>query len=238
VAANKPRWIVGTHACQEALKSHPEKIREVCFQDLQDAKKPAWEALLKKVRVKPAQKGASFFKELSEFGHQSVAVATDHHPEWKEIGEGSSTVLFLDGIEDTHNLGAVLRTSWLMEVDGIYLPEKNSVKMSPAVCKVASGGAEHVPVEETHFLSEMKRLKEAGYWIYGFSDKASQSLYNVKFSPKTVFVFGSEEKGVRVPVLNECDEILSIPQASVGASYNVSVAVGIGLAELKRQLKV
>jgi 23S rRNA (guanosine2251-2'-O)-methyltransferase len=237
VADRKPRWVVGVHACQEALKTSPQSIKEIHFQDLDNAKSPSWEPYLRKVRVRPTQKSVNFFKDLSEFGHQGVALATDYEPEWKTNPDGPSLVLFLDGLEDPHNFGAIIRTSWLMSVDGIYVPEERAVRMTPTVCKVASGGCEHVPVEETHFLSAMKRLKDEGYWIYGFSDKATQSLYQVQFPPKTVLIVGNEEKGIRLPVTNQCDEILSIPQAETGSSYNVSVAIGIAMAEVNRQIR-
>ncbi len=230
----KGRWVVGVHACVECFRTHPEAIKEIHFQDLAAAKSPTWQPLLQKVRVKPAQKALSFFKELSEFGHQNVALFTTHEPQIRHF-ENSSATLFLDGVEDPHNLGAIVRTAWLMGTEQIFISEKNSVKMTPTASKVASGGAEHVPVSEVHFLSEMKSLKKDGYWVYGFSEKAQKTLFEVDFPPKAAFVFGSEEKGIRLPILNECDELLSIPQIEAQASYNVSVSVAISLAELKRQ---
>lgn len=230
----KGRWVVGVHACIECFRTHPEEIKEICFQDLAMAKNPTWQPLLQKTRVKPAQKSVSFFKDLSEFGHQNVALLTTHVPSPRVFPDSAST-LFLDGVEDPHNLGAIARTAWLMGTEQIFISEKNSVKMTPTATKVASGGAEHVPVSEVHFLSEMKSLKKDGYWIYGFSEKAEKNLFQVSFPPKVAFVFGSEEKGIRLPILNECDELLSIPQIEAQASYNVSVSVAISLAEFKRQ---
>ncbi len=230
----KGRWVTGIHASAECFRSHPGQIQEICFQDLAIAKSIFWQPLLQKSRVKPTQKSISFFKELSEFGHQNVAVFTAHQPQPREFA-GSSSVLFLDGVEDPHNLGAIVRTAWLMGTSEIFISEKNSVKMTPTASKVASGGAEYVPVSETHFLSEMKALKDKGYWIYGFSEKAQKNLYDIQFPEKVVLVYGSEEKGIRIPVLNECDELLSIPQVQAQASYNVSVSVALGLAEFERQ---
>ncbi|MBY0386173.1 RNA methyltransferase [bacterium] len=230
----RPRWVVGVHACMECLRTHPEAIKEMCFLDAQAIKSPLWQPFLQKLRVKPTQKSVSFFKELSEFGHQGVALATTFRPEAQKNSD-TSAILFLDGVEDPHNLGAIVRTSWLMGAEQIYISDKNSVKMTPTACKVASGGAEHIPVDEIHFLSEMKRLKDKGYWIYGFSEKAEKTLYEVELPAKTVLVFGSEEKGIRSPIINECDELLSIPQVQVQASYNVSVSAAIALSEYRRQ---
>lgn len=235
MARQQGRWVVGVHACVECFRTYPEHIREICFQDLALTKSAFWTPWLSQTKIKPSQKGLAFFKDLSEFGHQSVAVLTTHQPHPREYPEASSQI-FLDGVEDPHNLGAIVRTAWLMKTSEIFISEKNSVKMTPTACKVASGGAEHVPVEEVHFLSEMKRLKEKGFWIYGFSEKTQKSLYDVKFSEKVAFVFGSEEKGIRSPVLNECDELLCIPQVHAEASYNVSVSVAVALAEFNRQM--
>ncbi len=229
------RWVTGIHASAECFRSHPASIKEIYFHDLSLTKSPFWQPLLQKSRVKPAVKSVSFFKELSEFGHQNVAVFTTHEPQARKY-ESASSVLFLDGVEDPHNLGAIVRTAWLMGTSEIFISEKNSVKLTPTATKVASGGAEYVPVSETHFLSEMKALKDQGYWIYGFSEKAQKNLYDIQFPEKVVLVYGSEEKGIRIPVLNECDELLSIPQVQAQASYNVSVSVALGLAEFERQM--
>lgn len=231
------RWVVGVHSCLETLKVRPDLIREIYFQDLEDTRKEPWQSLLTKVRARPQAKSAGYFRELSEFGHQGIAIGTEYWPEWETEGADKSLLLFLDGLEDPHNLGAIIRTAWLMGVDCVGVTEKNSVKMTPTVCKIASGGCEHIPVQEFNFVSYLKSLKDEGYWIYGFSDKATGALYRTEFPAKAVLVFGSEEKGVRSSVLNMCDEVLSIPQAAVGASYNVSVSVGIGLAEYCRQTR-
>lgn len=231
---NNRRWIVGTHACVETLKVSPESVREFYVTNTADYRTPEWDKLLRKVKARPQEKSAGFFKDLSEV-HQGIAIATDYWPKIKPAGERSRIVL-LDGIEDPHNLGAIIRTCWLMNVDAIYVTERRSVKLTPTVHKVASGGCEYVPVEEANFQVLIKELKEEGYWAYSFTDKTDSSIYQNKFSAKTIFVFGNEEKGVRTPVERECDVLVKIPQSQEGPSYNVSVSVGIALGELNRQI--
>lgn len=231
------RWVVGIHSCLETLKVRPDLVREIYFADLNESRMEPFASALAKVRVRPQAKSQNALRELSE-GHQGVAIGTDYWPSWDNNNAEKSLLLFLDGIEDPHNLGAVVRTAWLMGVDCVGVTEKNSVKMTPTVCKVASGGCEHVPVQEFNFVSDLKDLKEQGYWVYGFSDKATGSLYQTQFPAKTVLVFGSEEKGIRSSVMNMCDEVLTIPQIAAGASYNVSVSVGIGLSEFRRQIQL
>lgn len=230
----KLRWIVGHHACAENLKVAPQNVRELYVTQLANIQGADWEPLLRKVKVRPQIKPVGFFKELSEV-HQGIAIGTDYWPQLKEPGETSRVVL-LDGIEDPHNLGAIIRTCWLMNVDVIYVTERRSVKLTPTVHKVASGGCEYVPVEEAHFQVLIKQLKEQGYWAYSFTDKTDASIYDHKYNNKIIFVFGNEEKGVRTPVERECDGLLKIPQSKEGPSYNVSVSVAIALAELNRQI--
>lgn len=228
------RWIVGTHACVETLKVAPTHVRELYVTSTTNIQGPEWEPFLRKVKVRPQVKTPGFFKDLSEV-HQGIAIATDYWPEPK-TNTATSRLVFLDGIEDPHNLGAIIRTCWLMNVSTIYVTERRSVKLTPTVHKVASGGCEHVNVEEANFQVLIKQLKEDGYWAYSFTDKTESSIYESKFSAKTIFVFGNEEKGVRTPVERECDGLVKIPQAQEGPSYNVSVSVGIALGELNRQI--
>jgi 23S rRNA (guanosine2251-2'-O)-methyltransferase len=234
MAEKNLRWIVGQHACLETLKVAPQNVREICVTSMSNVQTTEWEALLRNVRTKPKVKPTGFFKDLSE-ANQGIAIGTDFWPKIKEDGETSRLVL-LDGVEDPHNLGAIIRTCWLMNVSAIYVTERRSVKLTPTVHKVASGGCEYVPVEEANLQVFIKELKDQGYWIYSFSDKTDTSIYQTQFNPKIAFVFGNEEKGVRIPVERECDGLLKIPQIQEGPSYNVSVSVGIALGELNRQI--
>ncbi len=149
-----------------------------------------------------------------------------------------SKILILDGVEDPQNLGAIMRTAWLMGVQVLVLPEFRSVSVTPVVHKVASGGVEHVPVLVVgSFEPLLRELKEMGYWVFGLSHKSTQNLLQMKLPPKTVWILGSEDKGLRVTTERLCDELVSIPQLSAEASYNVSVAAGMALFETERQLK-
>lgn len=230
------RWVVGVQACKEVLKVRPKSVQEVCFLQIEEASKDPWQPLLKAIKPKPQRRKVSFFTQLSPFGHQGVALHVNDQPEWLESPEG--LLVYLDQVSDPQNVGAILRTSWLMGAQGLAVTERNSAKLSPAVAKVASGGAEHVPVQEQHFASELGSLKENGYWVYGFSEKGEKSLEQIDFSPKTVLIFGSEDKGLRSSTLGVCDELVSIPQSVPEASYNVSVSAAIACWQYKMcQLK-
>ena len=148
-------------------------------------------------------------------------------------------VLALDGVEDTQNLGAVLRTSWLMGVNGIIIPEDRAVGLTASVHKVACGGAEHVPIHRTNqFNTPFEHLKKAGFWVFGLSHTAKRSIYDLQIPEKVIWVLGAEDKGLRTTTEKACDELVYIPQVSPTASYNVSVSAALALAETKRQWSV
>src|SRR5690606_29125276 len=142
-----------------------------------------------------------------------------------------------DQVSDPHNLGAVLRSAWLLKAQAVLVPQDRAVSVTPTVSKVAQGGVEHVPVVEVSPLDqELKRLKDLGFWIFGMSHKATGSLFTMKLPDKVVWVLGAEGSGLRKPVEKACDELISIPQTAADASFNVSVAAGLALAESYRQL--
>lgn len=171
--------------------------------------------------------------------HQGVLAFTEEEPEldFKDLEFAEqATLIALDEVEDPHNLGAILRTGWLMGASGILTPEHRSAHLSPAVSKVAQGAAEHVPVvRETALPERLKRLKELGFWILGLSHKATQNLYQLDIPAKVVWVLGSEASGLRKSVEGACDDLISIPQLAADASYNVSVAAAFALGETYRQ---
>ncbi len=173
-------------------------------------------------------------------GNQGVAIAVTENPEldWSKLeAEGSKVVLICDGLEDPQNLGAILRTAWLTGVDAIFIPEDRAVGLTPAVCKIASGGAEHVPVEVvSNLATEMKRLQDLGFWIYGLSEKGTRKPWEFKLPEKTAWVIGSEGSGMRITTERACDELVRIPQVASGSSYNASIAAAMALSETARQL--
>jgi 23S rRNA (guanosine2251-2'-O)-methyltransferase len=223
------------------LKVRPRAIRELWLREdyssSQSLREIAELADYARVPMKPRAVGQL---DTVATGHQGVVLAVTESPEfeWESLeGPESKVILILDGIEDPHNLGSMLRTAWLSGVTGILIPEDRAVGLTPAVCKVASGGAEHIPVESvTNLASEMKRLQELGFWIYGLSESGKQKPWQFKLPEKIAWVIGSEGSGMRVPTERACDELVRLPQAETGSSYNASIAAAMALAETCRQL--
>lgn len=234
------RTAVGTHAVNEALRTSKERIQEAWLeqgwersQDLREIEKT-----LKADRVKIQIKPAAVLDRVSS-QHQGIALHLDGRPrlDWNELAEKDpSILLLLDGLEDPHNLGAILRTAWLTGVHGVFLPEDRAVGLTPTVHKVACGGVEHVPVErEVNFTQSLEKLKEQGYWVFGLSHKAKKNVFQMTLPRKIVWAIGAEDKGLRVTTERLCDELVSIPQLDNAASYNASVATAMALTETLRQ---
>jgi len=234
------RAIVGQHAIAEALKIHPQWVKSLWLiegwetrQDLK-ALRQEFQRKIPQIEIKPK----AILDKLAQ-SHQGAAVFLDQSPEpdWAVIfAKKSSQVLLLDGLEDPHNLGAILRTGWLLGVDAVLLPQDRAVRLTPIVHKVASGGAEHVPIEiHGQFTNKLEELKQAGYWIFGLSHRGPGSLLNQKLPEKIVWCVGAEDKGLRSTTERLCDELVALPQVDAAASYNASVATAMALLETHRQ---
>ncbi len=144
-------------------------------------------------------------------------------------------IVMLDGIEDPHNLGAIMRSSDIFEASGIILPKHNSVSLNATVAKTSAGAINYVPVAVVNNLNQaIKELKEEGYWIVSTDGSATISYSSIKYDFPVVVVIGSEGKGVSSLVLKNSDYIVKIPQFGHVNSLNASVAAGILLAEIHK----
>lgn len=147
----------------------------------------------------------------------------------------NSIVVILDGITDTHNLGAILRSSECFGVDAIILPKDNSANINnEIVAKVSCGAVYKVPIlEVTNLNRTLDLLKELGYWIFGTAlAEKTLSLYDLEHNTKIAIVFGNEGKGIRKLVKENCDYLIKIPLLGETQSLNVSVSVGIVLSHI------
>ena len=144
-------------------------------------------------------------------------------------------IVMLDGIEDPHNLGAILRSADVFEASGIVLPKHNSVGLNATVAKTSAGAINYVPVAVVNNLNQaIKTLKEEGYWVVSTDGSAQISYSSLKYDFPVVVVIGSEGKGISSLVLKNSDYIVKIPQFGHVNSLNASVAAGILLAEVHK----
>jgi 23S rRNA (guanosine2251-2'-O)-methyltransferase len=176
--------------------------------------------------------------------HQGVLLRVEPFPyadlfdlldRWKASGE-PGLILVLDGVQDPHNLGALIRSAACAGVHGVIIPQDRACGVTPTVEKVSAGGAEAVPVARvTNIAQTLAVLKREGFWVYGAAGEAAESLYGQDFTGHTAIVIGGEGEGVRPLVGKQCDLLISIPLSGRIGSLNASVAGGIMLFEAVRQ---
>ena len=149
-------------------------------------------------------------------------------------GAEQAVVVVLDGVQDPHNLGAVVRNAALTGVAAVLIPSERSTGVTPVVEKVAAGGLEHVDVVRAGNIAQaLRRLKEEGFWIYGAAgEPGAEDLDRVAFAGRAALVFGEEHQGLRRLTREHCDLLVRIPSTGVIDSFNLGTASGIILARL------
>jgi 23S rRNA (guanosine2251-2'-O)-methyltransferase len=144
-------------------------------------------------------------------------------------------VILLDGIEDPHNLGAIIRSAECVGAHGVIIPKRRAVGLTSTVSKASAGAIEHMRVAKVTNLSQtIDELKEKGLWIYG-ADMGGEEYYNVDMTGSVCLVLGSEGFGISRLVKEKCDFVVSIPMYGNVNSMNVSCAAAVLLTETARQ---
>ena len=144
-------------------------------------------------------------------------------------------VIILDGIEDPHNLGAILRTANLVGAHGVIIPKRRAVGLTPTVAKTSAGAINYTPVAKvTNISNTIKELKERGMWFV-CADMGGTKMYDLNLTGSIGLVIGNEGEGVSKLVKENCDMIASIPMKGDIDSLNASVATGVLAYEIVRQ---
>jgi 23S rRNA (guanosine2251-2'-O)-methyltransferase len=171
--------------------------------------------------------------------HQGVVadVETERAVGLRELVEGPTPlIVVLDGIEDPHNLGAILRTADAAGVSGVVVQTRRSALHAGTVAKTSAGALSHVRVAEVvNIARAIQELKDLGVWSVGLAGEAGQPYDQVDLTGPTALVVGAEGPGLRRLVRESCDFLVSIPMEGHVGSLNVSVAAGIALFEALRQ---
>ena len=172
--------------------------------------------------------------------HQGVIAfgAAHRYVELSDV-ENARLLVVLDGIEDPHNLGAIVRTALAAGANGVVVSERRSAPLTETVDRAAAGALAHLPVARVTNISQaLERLKEHGFWIYGLDERGT-ALYNeIDYAVPTVLVLGGEGKGLHQGVQKHCDMLIRIPMAGEVSSLNVSVAAGVALFDWRRKQQV
>jgi 23S rRNA (guanosine2251-2'-O)-methyltransferase len=170
--------------------------------------------------------------------HQGVVAmgAAHGYAELDEVLPGARLLIVLDGVEDPHNLGAIIRTAQAAGASAVVVPERRAVGLTEIVAKAAAGALEHLPVVRVGNLNRtLEDLKEGGFWIYGLDERGAQLYSEIDYLQPTVLVLGGEGRGLHELVKQHCDVLVRIPMAGAIGSLNVSVAAGVVLFEWRRR---
>ena len=228
----------GIHPVAEALRAHHPLDRLLVAQGaggprLQEIIDLARRASVP-VRFEPR---AALDRLAGTSAHQGV-VAMGAARKYADLdaAAASEMLVVLDGVEDPHNLGAIIRTAHAAGAGSVVIPERRAAGITDVVAKAAAGAIEHMPVVRvTNINRSLEELKERGHWIYGLDERGTEDYDRVEYASPTVFVLGGEGKGLHEQVRKHCDALVRIPLAGKISSLNVSVAAGIVLFDWKRR---
>lgn len=239
----KQERLYGIHAIEKLLKQSPHLIYALTIQkDTSNKRVRQLVEQATKLGVVCQFEPKSYFNKLDGV-HQGVVALVAKQPGLNEsdlmsLIESKTTplFLFLDEVQDPHNLGAILRTADATGVDAVIIPKHNSVGLTATVRKVASGAAETVKlVVVSNLTRAIKDAKQAGMWMTGLAGETQTTLYQSDFKGSVGIVMGAEGTGLRKLTRETCDHLVAIPMVGEVESLNVSVATGVTLYEAFRQ---
>lgn len=211
------------HVARESRGPRIQEIIDLCRARKVPLRFESREALDRMVKGCPHQ-GVVAFGAASRYASLDDFLAKD------------ALLVVLDGVEDPHNLGAVIRTAHAAGASAVVIPERRSAGLNETVAKAAAGALAFFPVIRVQNINRMlDTLKQNGYWIYGLDEKGTRRHTEAEFSSKSAIVLGGEGHGLHAQVRDKCDYLLRIPMAGQIASLNVSVAAGVVLFEWRRK---
>lgn len=235
---DKKVYIYGRHALKEALISAPGSVVKVFLANRNDAE---LEALLAKAGVPVGALSSSVTEK--EASHQGIVanispekLFTDLPGAIKVSGSRKISFVFLAGVQDPQNVGAIIRSAAAFGVSGVIMPKKEQAGITGAVAKASSGMIFRVPLISADDPAEtLLGLKVKGFAIYGLDGTSKNRIDDEKFDQPAVFVMGNESSGIPREIGEICDRIVSIPMDPRCESLNVAVAAGITFYEWKKR---
>lgn len=232
------QYVYGKNVVRQCLNDK-KKIYEILMLDT--LKDKELETMIKdaKIPFKKYSRKAMDSALHTEY-HQGIAASIDEYKTYSideilhSIPPGKNGLLvMLDGLEDPHNLGAILRSCDCVGVDGVIIAKNRSVQLTPTVAKVSTGAIDTVKVAIVTNLSQtIKDLKEQGFWVAGAEAENAQDYRKGTYDVPLVLVIGSEGFGISHLVKKNCDFFIALPMLGKVTSLNASVACGILLYEI------
>jgi len=242
--------LTGIHAVKEALEAGRAFDRIVIARGRQDTRVEQIVQLARERNISVRFEDRSQLDRLADSkDHQGVvalaapraAATLDEILTVANAGAGHGSkglIVLLDGVEDPHNLGAIIRTALAAGVHGVVIPERRAAGLTDTVARASAGALSHLAVAKVINLARtMEELKEAGYWLIGLDEEADKSYTDADYTSPVGIVLGGEGKGLHELTRKRCDFVVSLPTSGPVKSLNVSVAAGVVLFEVLRQRK-
>ena len=236
--------IYGINPVIEAIRAR-RAVRVVVSRATRDAANPRLAeliALARAERVRVETVDAVEVQRLAAGGvHQGVVAEVEQERDWgvTEIvraAQGPPLVVVLDGIEDPHNLGAILRPADAAGASGVVRQQRRAAPLGGVAAKASAGAIAHVRIANVvNIARALDELKEAGVWTIGLASDVALTYDQVDYTVPSAVVLGAEGSGLRRLVREQCDWVVSIPMLGSVESLNVSVAAGVVLFEAVRQ---
>jgi 23S rRNA (guanosine2251-2'-O)-methyltransferase len=231
--------IAGIHPVREALRAGRPLDRVHVQRGLSGARLQEIVDLCKEKRIPVRFEGRDNLDRLvKDVPHQGVVAfgAPQAYVGIEPFLDRDGLLVVLDGIEDPHNLGAIIRSAHAAGANAVIVPERRAAPLTPVVEKAAAGALSLMPVVRPGNLNRtLEQLKEHGFWIYGLDERGERPFTQADFSARAALVVGGEGPGLHEQIRKKCDFLLRIPMAGQIASLNVSVATGIVLFEWARE---
>lgn len=240
----KSDYIFGIRAVIEAIESGKSIDKVLVRRDLGGDLARELAGVLRQYGILSQRVPADRLNRITMKNHQGVIAlvspVTYHRldnllPSLYEEGR-NPFIIALDGLTDTRNFGAIGRTADCSGVDGIVIPERNSVSVTPDAVKTSAGGLFYVPVcRERDIVTAVRLLRDSGVKVVGATEKGAVDYTDIDYTGPVAVVMGSEDTGISDDVLRLCDELAAIPMLGNIGSLNVSVAAGVLMYEVVRQ---
>ena len=239
--------IIGRKPVLEALNSDEEVSQVFILFGQEGGIIEAIRVAAKKKGIKVNQVPFEKFRQITQSKiAQGVAASKSeqkYYDLYEIISESKKSqyplLLILDSIQDTHNVGAILRSADCSGVDGIIITKNNSAPINETVVKTSAGASEHVKITLINNLAQtIDELKQKGFWIVGSYLEGAKDYTKVDYKVPIAVIVGNEEKGIRKLTADKCDHLVRIPMKGKIQSLNVSVATGVMLFEILRQRSI
>jgi 23S rRNA (guanosine2251-2'-O)-methyltransferase len=235
--------LTGIHAVREALEAGRALDRIVIAKGRQDTRTEEIVQLARKLNVPLRfEERGQLDRLVGSKDHQGVVALAAARPaaSLEDIIAAAASerglIVLLDGVEDPHNLGAIVRTSLAAGAHGVVIPERRAAGLTDTVSRASAGALAHLPVAKiTNLARSMEELKEAGYWLIGLDEKAEKNYTEVDYTGPVGIVLGGEGDGLHELTRKRCDFLVALPTVGPVKSLNVSVAAGVVLFEARRQ---